>query len=122
MTGEAQNRCRITIDYLIGNNEKRLVGEQGTDVVEEGLLRLERVTALLAGIDEVEDGRPQMRQRRDGLQCRLKIPLNMHEQSTQKKPIENEIGVQELNRTPFFPASRWCCAPRGGGRGFPACR
>ena len=56
--------------YLIGHNEKRLVGEQGTDVVEEGLLRLERVTALLAGIDEVEDGRPQMRQRRDGLQCR----------------------------------------------------
>ena len=72
VTGEAQNRCRITIDYLIGNNEKRLVGKQGTDVVKEGLLRLERVAALLAGIDEVENSRPQVRQRRDGLQISSK--------------------------------------------------
>ena len=70
-----------TIDYLVGNNEKRLVGEQGTDVVKEGLLRLERITALLAGIDEVENGRPQMRQRRYGLQIRQKKTYE-HKQTT----------------------------------------
>ena len=63
-------------NYLICNNKKRLVCEQGTYVVEERFLRLQSVAALLARVDEVEHGRPEVRQGRDGLEIRFKEHLN----------------------------------------------
>merc|ERR1719219_3113124 len=45
---------------LVGHNQERLVGKQRLDGVEEILLALQGVAALLAGVQEVEDGRSQM--------------------------------------------------------------
>lgn len=44
-----------------------LVGEQGSDVVEELQLFLQGVTALLRNVHDVKNRRPEVSQSRDGL-------------------------------------------------------
>merc|ERR1719219_2112225 len=52
---------------LVGHNQQWLVGKQRLDGVEQVLLALQSVAALLTGVQEVEDSGPEMGEGSDGL-------------------------------------------------------
>lgn len=55
------------MNFLLATSASHLIGEQGSDVVEELQLLLQGVTALLRHVHDVQDRRAQVSQSRDGL-------------------------------------------------------
>jgi hypothetical protein len=76
---------------LVGGEDEGLVGKEGLDVLKEGGLLLETVTAGLRDVEEVDDGGTDVGERRDG--------LHLDGVSVLKRVVEDTWGVDDLPAT-----------------------